>query len=347
MSTPEALVEALLMKSILGEELVDTKFHLFSGRSIPTCNVTRLQALSANDVVLTSRSDFFAGLLSKVESSASDPTFIDFDDGSALEDNALDDYGYASDSDLEDEEEEQVGQTQASDESIVTEDARSKVDSTPDDPIQTSQPHGTMPTSALIQRKPRFVHCRNILVRDTAFRTWKALILYLYTDKIAFSRLKSQGQPRVDVEASKPSTSWSCSPKSMYRLACKVGLDRVRDRAFSAMRGSLNEENILHELSSSFTSKYPAILQMQVEVLLKHIASVPVMQNIPSLIRRIADSQLPHGADIIIDLYQKVLLRYHPQPLAPANAPMETLTGSPFSKSLTRKAIKANPSWFS
>ncbi|OJA09740.1 hypothetical protein AZE42_09938 [Rhizopogon vesiculosus] len=176
-------------------------------------------------------------VLSKVESS--DPTFIDFDDGSALEDNTLDDYGYASDSDLEDEEEEQASQTQASDETIVTEgnvksesddnddllvvaDARSKVDSTADDPIQTSQPRGTMPTSAPIQRKPQFVHCRNILVRDTAFRTWKALILYLYTDKIAFSRLKSQGQPRVDVEASKPSTSWSCSPKSMYRLACKV-----------------------------------------------------------------------------------------------------------------------------
>ncbi|OAX32142.1 hypothetical protein K503DRAFT_677382, partial [Rhizopogon vinicolor AM-OR11-026] len=88
-------------------------------------------------------------------------------------------------------------------------------------------------------------------------------------------------------------------------------LDDVRDRALSAMRLSWNEENILHELSSSFTSKYPAILQMQVEVLLKHIASVPVMQNIPSLIRRIADSQLPHGADIILDLYQKVLLRYH------------------------------------
>ncbi|OAX33214.1 hypothetical protein K503DRAFT_804550 [Rhizopogon vinicolor AM-OR11-026] len=242
MSTPKALVEALLMKSILGEELIDTKFHLFSGRSIPTRSVTRLQALSVNDVVLASRSDFFAELLSKVESS--DSTFIDFDDDSALEDNALDDYGYASDSDLEDEEEEQASQTQANDEAIVTEDTRSKVDSTADDPIQTSQPHGTMPTSAPIQCKPRFVHCRNILVRDTAFRTWKALILYLYTDKIAFSRLKSQGQPRVDVEASKASTSWPCSPKSMYRLACKVGLDGVRDRAFSAMRGSLNEENI-------------------------------------------------------------------------------------------------------
>lgn len=48
------------MKSILGQELVDTKFHIFSGRSAHLRKVTQLQVLSANDVVLTARSDFFA-----------------------------------------------------------------------------------------------------------------------------------------------------------------------------------------------------------------------------------------------------------------------------------------------
>jgi hypothetical protein len=60
MSDHQALVEALLMKSILGQELVDTKFHLFSGRSAHSRKVSRLQALSGNDVVLAARSDFFA-----------------------------------------------------------------------------------------------------------------------------------------------------------------------------------------------------------------------------------------------------------------------------------------------
>jgi hypothetical protein len=60
MSNHQALVEALLMKSILGQELVDTKFHIFSGRSAHLRKVTQLQVLSANDVVLTARSDFFA-----------------------------------------------------------------------------------------------------------------------------------------------------------------------------------------------------------------------------------------------------------------------------------------------
>jgi len=74
---------------------------------------------------------------------------------------------------------------------------------------------------------------------------------------------------------------------------------------------------------------------MQVEVLLKHIASVPVIQNIPALVKRIAGSQLPHGAEIIIDLFQKILLRYHPHALALANAPVEKEQPSPVVLSTT------------
>ncbi|KAG2143597.1 hypothetical protein DEU56DRAFT_910729 [Suillus clintonianus] len=341
MSNHQALVEALLMKSLLGYELVDTKFHLFSGRSAHPRKVTRLQALSANDIVLTARSEFFAELLSGTGSP--DATFVDFDGGSAYEDGvALDDYGYDSDSDLEEEEEKEAIQTPDSDETVVHKgntsesdddddddllfvaDARSEIDSTDGDRILASASQAPMPiTSAPIQHKLSVVNCRNILVRDTAFRTWKALLLYLYTNKIIFSPLKSQGQPRANVEAPDPSTLWPCSPKSMYRLACKVRLDSLRDQAFYAIRSSLNAGNILQELSSSLTSKYPAILQMQVDILLQHIASVDVIQNMPSLARRIADSQIPHGADIMIDLYRKMLLQYHPQALALAEAPTE------------------------
>lgn len=344
MSNHQALIEALLMKSILGQDLVDTKFHLFSSRSAHSRKVSRLQSLSANDVVLAACSDFFAELSSRT--GLPDATFVDFEGGSAFEDGmALDDYGYASDSDLEDDEDDDGasqmsvcdeaatlgGNTSQSDDNDddllvvgITADGKDKIDTTISDPISASPPQAVAPiTSAPIQHKLPVENCRNILVRDTAFRTWKALLLYLYTNKIVFSPLKSQGQPRAHVKGPDPSTLWPCSPKSMYRLGRKVRLDSIRDKAFDAIRNSLNADNILQELSSSFTSKYPEILQMHVEVLLKHITSVPVIQNIPSLVKRIADSQLPHGADILIDLYQKFLLQYHPRALALANAPTE------------------------
>ncbi|KAG2157665.1 uncharacterized protein EDB93DRAFT_1246732 [Suillus bovinus] len=335
MSNQQALVEALLMKSILGQELVDTKFHLFSGRSAHLRKVSRLQALSANNVLLTARSEFFAQLLSRTE--GPDAALVEFDGGSVFEHGmALDDYGYASDSDLEDEKfgkVEKANQTTVlegnmsesdcdDDELFVVADGGSKIHSTTGNPIPASPLQAAMSiTSAPIQPELPVINCRNLLVRDTAFRTWKALLLYLYTDKIVFSPLKSQGLPRADVEDPNPSTLWPCSPKSMYRLGCKVRLDSVRDQAFNAIRSGLNAENILQELSSSITSKYPAVLQMHVEVLLQHITSVPVIQNLPSLVKRIVDSQLPHGADILIDLYQKFLLRNHPKALALANAP--------------------------
>lgn len=331
------------MKSILGQELVDTKFHLFSGRSAHSRKVSRLQALSGNDVVLAARSDFFAQLSSRT--APPDATLVDFDGGSTFEDGmTLDDYGYASDSDLEDDEVEDASQSPVSDGTATHEgntsesddydydddlhivaDVSCKTDSTVGDPISADLPQAVAPiTSAPYQRKQPVVNCRHILVRDTAFRTWKALLLYLYTNKIVFSPLKSQGQPRAHVEGPDPSALWPCSPKSMYRLGRKVRLDSVRDQAFGAIRSGLNAENILQELASSLTSQYPEILQMHVQVLLQHITSVPVIQNLPSLIRRIVDSELPHGGDIIIDLYQKFLLQYHPRALALANAPTQT-----------------------
>lgn len=134
MSNHQALVEALLMKSLLGYELVDTKFHLFSGRSAHPRKVTRLQALSANDIVLTARSEFFAELSSGTGSP--DATFVDFDGGSAYEDGmALDDYGYDSDSDLEEEEEEEAIQTPDSDETAVLKGNTSESDDDDDDDL--------------------------------------------------------------------------------------------------------------------------------------------------------------------------------------------------------------------
>ncbi|KAG1789552.1 uncharacterized protein HD556DRAFT_1493122 [Suillus plorans] len=328
------------------------KFHVFSGRSTHPRKVLRLQALSANDVVLTARSEFFAELLSRT-GSPQDATFVDFGDGSEFEDGiTLDDYGYGSDSDLEDEEEVKANPTPPSD---VTTVLKGNISESDDDLLVVAD---TMCESAAlagppqaeplivptpIQYKPQVFNYRKILMRDTAFRTLKALLLYLYTDDISFSPLKSQGPPKTDAETPNPSASWPCSPKSMYRLASKVRLDSLRDQAFCAIRSSLDAGNILQELSSSFTSKYPAILQMNVEVLLQHIVSVPVIQNIPSLLKRITDSQLPHGTDIIINLYQKFLLQYHPRALALANAPIGSTSPPQRTDSVLNAPVGSTP----
>ncbi|KAG2102869.1 uncharacterized protein F5147DRAFT_654944 [Suillus discolor] len=158
MSNHEALVKALLMKLILGQELVDTKFHIFSSRS------THL-------------------LLSRTGSS--DATFVDFRGGSEFEDGiTLDDYGYGSDSDLEDEEEVKANHTPPNDVTTILKGNVSESEDREDgdllvvadtmcesDALAGPPQAETLIAPTPIQYKPQVFNYRNILVRDTAFRT--------------------------------------------------------------------------------------------------------------------------------------------------------------------------------
>jgi hypothetical protein len=126
---------------------------------------------------------------------------------------SVDEYGYASDSDL-DEEDDEVDET---------------IQNTP-----------TAVNDLAIKEAHCTILSRSVLVKDTAFDTcglllpyysglslidfhrWLALLYYMYTDEIFFAPLRSQGSRTArhrSFDVPPP-----CSPKSMYRLACKVGL---------------------------------------------------------------------------------------------------------------------------
>ena len=52
-------IEEFLRKSLLGEELVNTQFHLFSARSAPSGRVVKPRVLCANNVLLAKSSKYF------------------------------------------------------------------------------------------------------------------------------------------------------------------------------------------------------------------------------------------------------------------------------------------------
>ena len=52
-------IEGLLRKSLLGEELVNTQFHLFSARSSPSGRVLKPRVLCANNALLAQSSKYF------------------------------------------------------------------------------------------------------------------------------------------------------------------------------------------------------------------------------------------------------------------------------------------------
>ncbi|KAG6377269.1 hypothetical protein JVT61DRAFT_15052 [Boletus reticuloceps] len=335
-------IEELLRKSLLGEELLNTQFHLFSARSSTSGRVMKPRVLCANNAFLAKSSTYFKDLLSADEI-PSDPSLVDLTRENDVPSHApIDDYDY-DDSDL-DECDESIpfvntkplkdwtvespkspskvsAETQLSkDSNDLSDDAKSVASSE----IAVRETAGNNGLADQTRLHLRSLGSRHILVKNSAFQTWYTLLNYLYTGKFSFLPLSSTILGRQYGSSTSSLDAPRCSAKSMYRLASKVGLDYLRDAAFVYIRSNLTAHNILTELSCSVVSKYPQLLEMELDVLYSHITSPPVVANFAALAQRIAHKELPHGADIIIGIHTRLLKERPPfslQPTVPALPP--------------------------
>jgi len=98
----------------------------------------------------------------------------------------------------------------------------------------------------------------------------------------------------------------------MYRLACKVGLNDLRDLALAHIRSNLDDHNILDEILCSLVMIHPQLLDMELDVLFSCITAPLVVVNFPTLLRRIANKELPHGAEILVVMHSRFLKALHP-----------------------------------
>ncbi|KAF8837052.1 hypothetical protein BDN67DRAFT_244089 [Paxillus ammoniavirescens] len=330
-------IEELIRKSLLGEELINTQFHLFSARSISPGRVAKPRVLCANNVLLTKSSKYFLDLLGS-ETITSDPSLVNIADNDEVPSSIQTDYyGYESQSATPPTSNPQIGLALISDDELSDNDSESVTSemfvSDPEEDIgsdgallanKDNSEAGTETTMVSSHPPPesasrlRSLGSRHILVKDTAFQTWYTLVNYLYTGKVT---LLPPTSSKIPLQPQRSSTGAKdepeCSAKSMYRLARKVGLDDLRDEAFASMRTNITESNVLQELSCSLVSRYPPILEMLLDTLYAHIASRPVVAGLPALARRIANKELPHGADIVIGLHTRILQEHHPLALIP------------------------------
>ncbi|EGN92306.1 hypothetical protein SERLA73DRAFT_191348 [Serpula lacrymans var. lacrymans S7.3] len=112
----------------------------------------------------------------------------------------------------------------------------------------------------------------------------------------------------------------------MYRLASKIGLESLKRLAFDAIRAGLCGQNILRELTSSLTAKYPEILAMQLDVLHSNFASTFVEDGLPSLAKQISRGELLQGEQIILGICQRVRRDYYLAPEEPVSCEVEART---------------------
>ncbi|KZT21113.1 hypothetical protein NEOLEDRAFT_1244832 [Neolentinus lepideus HHB14362 ss-1] len=141
---------------------------------------------------------------------------------------------------------------------------------------------------------------RTVVVKDVAYKTLKALVMYLYTGKITFAPLRSS-----QTSASNVQCEIQCSPKSMYRLADKLGIDEIKALALEAIRASISEDNILEESFSKFTSTYSEVQKMEVEILKRKCRTPLVIAGMDELIRgAVKEGELPHSDGVFTELFK-------------------------------------------
>ncbi|KAJ7083864.1 hypothetical protein C8R44DRAFT_862340 [Mycena epipterygia] len=273
----EYQAERMFEESLAGKDLIDIKFYTFS--RFTSGHATHPLALFARESLLQGFSDDLDNLLAGQGFSESAIVNLDLHSPEEAEFN---EYGYDSDSDLDSDREEEEGEGEDSKSpGIVNSHSLKKL------APRSSSPSDAAESMTNIEKYLR--RGRIIVLKDTAHKTWKALLYYLYTKRIKFSPLRSEGSKNFDAEGP------ICSAKSMYRLADKLGLDELKSSALEYIRSRLSEDNILHEVFSSFTSMYPTIQTLEVDYLTSRF-SKKVSDGLDEMAKKICEGQKPHCA---------------------------------------------------
>ncbi|KAF8875106.1 hypothetical protein CPB85DRAFT_1346067 [Mucidula mucida] len=170
-------------------------------------------------------------------------------DGEWEVEGSVDDYDYHEDSDLEELEEEEMNTLH----------------------LGNGHPDGEgEPPMISPRRMGRICQPKNI-----AYKTFKGLLGYLYTEEITLAPLKSTQITRKG----KGTASDLSSPKSMYRLADMIDLPTLKKTCLEAIRSGLTTDNIYTELCSKFTSFHPEVLEAELGFAVDHWAETETQRT--------------------------------------------------------------------
>ncbi|KAH9938914.1 hypothetical protein B0H21DRAFT_51460 [Amylocystis lapponica] len=357
------MLRAVIKSSLTEGSFIDTEFHVFSSRTASGF-VTAPRAVFANSRSLIDASTHFEHLLSGGFSESMNRKL----DVACYADERISAtmYGYESDSDLEDVEEDedtlcdqgleplkfiQPGTSRAlleGDNSDFVDRAikrRSMKDS--EDSTDTNV-KGFLEVPSSIDHK----RGKMVFVKDMAFTTWQAFVFYAYfKEAAAYPQAATYPQaamypqdatypqvatcpqdatcPQVATypQAATPqgqTTSCDtpqCSPKSMYRLADKYDLKDLKKLAKNNIKTKLSAYNILTELFSRFTSRYPEIFELQVQFMRENIHMKAIwLSQLPRWMGIVASGDLPHCSAVLVALCQTLASVPVPPPSTPSGA---------------------------
>lgn len=95
-----------------------------------------------------------------------------------------------------------------------------------------------------------------------------------------------------------PAEPAPCSAKAVYRLADKLGLLELKERASQHIQKSLSVENIPYEVFSPFSAMFPDIRRVQVHYFLEHWAEVRASEGMQTVWQQIRRGRHPGFEEI-------------------------------------------------
>ncbi|KAF9785425.1 hypothetical protein BJ322DRAFT_829340 [Thelephora terrestris] len=288
MAATTALCEAL-NRGISSGNLIDTKIILYSHRD-SVGHISRPKPLYANSHVLRNVPYFKDLLFGNFAESQSKDFKEEMD-----EDGSAEIYGYLSDSDLEDDEDEKCSLKHSGGSETRLFDSLSV---SGEDKISHEK------------NEERVEEGKVVKIPDMAFITFQAFLMYLYTATIEFAPFGSEENRRSrSVEIVDPSDNKvpRPSPKSIYRLADKYDVPALKALALNRIRSELEKCDIVEESFSKFASRYAEIGSLYVDQL-AHVwvgdSSDATRVRVEEKLDSFAKGDLEHAAEMLSTLWK-------------------------------------------
>ncbi|SCZ96104.1 BZ3500_MvSof-1268-A1-R1_Chr8-1g10007 [Microbotryum saponariae] len=189
---------------------------------------------------------------------------------------------------------------------------------------------GSKARSRAVDSRPRF----EVVVTDAAYHSYRALLHYLYTDSITFAPLASTYHVARDAALAfdtpfpfssrraylLANTPWPqskggagpCSAKAMYRLADKLGLPELKERAYEHIVKSLTAQNIPYEVFGSFAARFDEIKRVEIAFLLERWNDIKASHGLRKVFAFIRGNRFPGFEEVWLRIIDHLEVKMTP-----------------------------------
>lgn len=145
------------------------------------------------------------------------------------------------------------------------------------------------------------VPIHQVVVTETAYTTYTAVLIYLSSGVINFTKLHAAEKSSEQLST----TERSASPKSVYRLAHLLSLPDLCALAFAAIEEQLSPDNAFAELLSPVSVAYDEVSNMISTYMIEHWDEIKQVLSVEGMLSKMQEE----GVELPLEVMMKLLLK--------------------------------------